>query len=100
LTLGLAAGNKIRSKAQAPEGNDGIGDGLELRGKLASRCVDAVTHVEFKRARNHNDILRMVDVCELSEPYSFGATDEEAASEPILILRDPVPAAVSANAEG
>jgi hypothetical protein len=42
----------------------------------------------------------MVNVCELSEPYSFGATDKEAASEPILILRDPVPAAVSANAEG
>ena len=93
-------GRPIWSKAQAPEGNDRIGDGLELCGKLASRCVDAVTHVEFKRTWHHDDILRVVNVCELSEPYSFGAADEEAASQPVLILRDPVPAAVSANAEG
>jgi hypothetical protein len=55
--------------------------------------------IQLENARDHDDRLRTVPVLEHCELEGFGATDEQAAAESLLILHDPMAVAVLADAK-
>jgi hypothetical protein len=61
------------------------------------RCAGRTTHVEFENSGHHDDRLRSVSILEHREFHSFGAIKEQATTKALLILCDPIAAAVSAD---
>jgi hypothetical protein len=55
--------------------------------------------VEFEDAGNSDNSLRLVSVFKSHVSERFGAIDEEAAADPVLVLDHPVSPAVPANHE-
>jgi hypothetical protein len=56
-------------------------------------------HIELENARDHDHRLRPVPALEQRKFYGFGAVDKEASAKTLLILNDPVAAAVLADEE-
>jgi hypothetical protein len=56
-------------------------------------------HIELEHAGNHNDGLGSVSILEKGEPECFGAVDEQATAKVLLVLDNPVAAAVLADKE-
>jgi hypothetical protein len=57
------------------------------------------SQIELKNAGNHDDGLGLMSVLEHREPERFRPVDEQAAAKVLLVLNDPVSAAVLTNKE-
>jgi len=62
-------------------------------------CLGLDADVELENSRHHNDCLRSVPILEHRKFDCFGAPNEQASTETLLILCDPIPAAVFADAK-
>jgi hypothetical protein len=60
-------------------------------------CRRLAAHVELENARHHDHRLRLMTILEHREFDCFGSTHEQTSAEALLILRDPISAAVSAD---
>lgn len=81
---------------------------MELGGSRQSRmrfrggmldCLGLAAHVELKDSGHHDNCLRSISILEHRKFHGFGAIDEQAATKTLLILRDPISPAVSADAK-
>jgi hypothetical protein len=66
-------------------------------GALVRAEFDA--HVQFENARHHDYGLGAIPILELCKFHCFGAVDEQATAEALLILDDPIAVAVLADTE-
>ena len=57
------------------------------------------THIKLEIPRTHNDGLGSISVLEQREPERFCAVDEQAATKAMLVLNNPVAAAVPTDKE-
>jgi hypothetical protein len=76
-----------------------LGGSAPPAGDGTIRWADIRAHVEFENSRHHDNRLPSVSILEHGKLHSFGATNEQAATKALLILHDPMSAAVSADAE-
>jgi hypothetical protein len=73
---------------------------LDFRGQRHPIGAARITlHVELKNSRNHDDRLGPMPVFEQCKPERFGAVDEQATTTVLLILDNPIAAAVLADEE-
>jgi hypothetical protein len=56
-------------------------------------------HIEFKTSRNHDDGARSISVLGTHESERCITIDKKAAASSVLVLNDPVSAAVLTNHE-
>src|ERR1700730_6658587 len=62
-------------------------------------CLGLGGQIELENAGNHDHGLRAIAILEHRKFQSFGAVDEQATAEALLILGDPVAVAVLADTE-
>jgi hypothetical protein len=55
--------------------------------------------VELENSRHHDDRLRPLSILEHGKFDGFGAINEQTSTKTMLILCDPIPTTVSADAE-
>jgi hypothetical protein len=56
-------------------------------------------HVELKNTRNHNDGVGLIPIFEQREPERFCAVDEQSTTKAMLVLNNPIAAAVPSDKE-
>jgi hypothetical protein len=61
------------------------------------RDTRVAAHIEFEGSRNHDDGLTLISILKQREPERFCSANEQATTTVLLVLNNPVAAAVLAD---